>query len=194
MCKDLTPKTFHGKVKLMGVATLQEKFGSPLWSIQGKNSVVILFNAFWYTISLTFWDDYRLLTCTVIQSTTNPNSLCNEGWDVSRDSKGTGGDPEPQQLRPAGETLITRSSSSRSGLSPRDKPVAKWQICDKEVKISVWEACTLKPEFTPTIFIADTRQMTFKTNWDPSSELFGLLLIYFTLFCTSSILWVREKH
>lgn len=66
-------------------------------------------------------------------------------------------------------------------------------VC-REIKSSVWAVCTLKLEFRPTIFIADMRQMTLKTNGDPSFELFGLLLIYSALFCTSSILWVREKH
>lgn len=76
---------------------------------------------------------------------------------------------------------------------------SRWTCCQmadvhREIKSSVWAVCTLKLEFRSTIFIADMRQMTLKTNWDSSSELFGLLLIYFPLFCTSSILWVREKH
>lgn len=75
----------------------------------------------------------------------------------------------------------------------------RWICCQmtgvyREIKPSVWAVCTLKLEFRPTIFIADMKQMTFETNWDPSSELFDLLLIYFALFCTSSVLWVREKH
>lgn len=49
------------------------------------------------------------------------------------------------------------------------------------IKTSVWEACTLNLEFTSTIFIADTRQVTLKTNRDPSSALFGLLFIHFIL-------------
>lgn len=75
----------------------------------------------------------------------------------------------------------------------------RWICCQmtdvcREIKSSVWAVCTLKLEFRSTIFIADMRQMTLQTNWDPASELFGFLLIYFALFCTRSILWVREKH
>lgn len=40
-------------------------------------------------------------------------------------------DPEPQQLQPAGETLITHNSSYRSRLSAQDKPVVKWQMRHK---------------------------------------------------------------
>lgn len=89
------------------------------------------------------------------------------------------GGPWPRQLWPAGETPITRSSSSRSGLTTREEPVAKWQMCDREIKISTWEAYKLKLEFTPTIFIADTTQdkprSLFWIIW-LASYLFGFIL------------------
>lgn len=59
----------------------------------------------------------------------------------------------------------------------------RWICCQmtdvyREIKSSVWAVCTLKLEFRPTIFIADTRQMTLKLR-----SFFWIIWLSSYLFC-----------
>lgn len=131
-----------------------------------------------------------ILACTIIQSTANPSSLHSKDSRASKGTEVPWATAAPAGWGDAGHMQLQLKEWPQCSRLTYCQMTDAWQ----RNKISVWEACTSKLEFIPTTFLADRRQMTLKANQYPPSELFGLLPIYFTLFCTRSILWVREKH
>lgn len=122
-----------------------------------------------------FWDEYRLLIWIIIQSIANPKSLHKQEWKE-----------RPKQLEGPWATTAPTSWGDTEHMQLQLKKWAqhlRWLCCQmtdvyREIKSSVWAACTLKLEFRPTIFIADMRQMTLKLR-----SLFWNIWLASYLFC-----------